>query len=397
MPKAPPAPLTAEQRQGVLQALGSAPAPQTATDLCKRLTGWPGLKRPQVEELLAQGVQQGIVFAHPGATAKGKPRFWHQDRAAWLMAPVRALLSNSPEPLTAADFAKQLTLGDKITAADVQPLLDRLCESGEVHRHLPKTAKGQPRFATRSPAELMIPVILRLVTAKGGLPLEKIVAALKGSDPGAIRQVVEQLRQERRLFLHPRVGKGQPLYKTTPVAPLEFLSDVRAALLKAVPVLQGAGVPVEELRRALVQLAAEAGIPLAGAGSAGTPAPSPQSTVQPPAVPAAPDSSPVGPRDGSAGEHHHAAVAAVNLVALMKQVNPGAELGALIGVAELRRRAGLSKEAFDREALALAKGGRVSLHPHDFPGGLTPERRAELITDGAGRYYVGLALRRGES
>jgi hypothetical protein len=98
-----------------------------------------------------------------------------------------------------------------------------------------------------------------------------------------------------------------------------------------------------------------------------------------------------------AGEHHHAAAAAADLVALMKQVNPGAELGALIGVAELRRRAGLSKEAFDREALALAKGGRVSLHPHDFPGGLTPERRAELITDGAGRYYVGLALRRGES
>ena len=81
----------------------------------------------------------------------------------------------------------------------------------------------------------------------------------------------------------------------------------------------------------------------------------------------------------------------------MRQLNPGADLGTLIGVAELRQRAGLSKEEFDQQALALARAGRVSLHEHDFPAGQTPERRAELITDGAGRYYVGLALRRGDS
>jgi hypothetical protein len=84
-------------------------------------------------------------------------------------------------------------------------------------------------------------------------------------------------------------------------------------------------------------------------------------------------------------------------VTLMKQMDPGAELGTLIGAADLRRRAGLSKEEFDRQSLALARAGHLSLHQHDFPGSLSPERLAELITDGAGRYYVGLALRRGDT
>jgi hypothetical protein len=387
MPKATPAPLTPEQRQGVLQALGTVPAPETAADLFKRLTAVPGLKRPQVEEVLVQGVADGTVFAYPGATAKGKARFWHQDRDTWLRVPLRDVLAAANEPLTAALLAKQLTLGVKLGEADLQPLLDRLCQAGEVHRHPPATAKGKPRFATRSPAEFIPPAIVRLLTTKGGLPLAKIVAALKGHEPGLVQQVVEQLRRERRLFLHPGVGKSAPpLYKTTPVAPLEFLTDVRAALLKVVPTLQGAGVSVEDLRRAFVQLAGEVGIPLGATVLGGNPSPNHQPTAASPgSPPAAPAVSGSPARD-----------APVDLVALMKQLNPGAELGTLIGVGELRRRAGLTKEEFDRAALALAKAGRVSLHEHDFPGSLTAERRDELITDGAGRYYVGLALRRGD-
>jgi hypothetical protein len=388
MPKAPPAPLTPEQRHEVLQALGQAPAPETAADLFKRVTTVPGLKRPQVEEVLVQGVADGTVFAYPGATAKGKARFWHQDRDTWLTAPVRDLLAGSNEPLTAPLVAKQLTLGVKIGEADLLPLLDRLCQTGAVHRHPPATPKGKPRFATRSPAELIPPTIVRLLTTKGGLPLAKIVAAVKGPEPGLVQQVVEQLRQERRLFLHPGLGKSAPpLYKTTPVAPLEFLTDVRAALLKVIPTLRGAGVSVEDLRRAFVQLAGEVGIPLGGTVVGGTPATGHQPAgAQPVTAPGSP---------AAAGSP--APAAPVDLVTLMKQLNPGAELGTLIGVGELRRRAGLTKEDFDRAALALAKAGRVSLHEHDFPGSLSSERRDELITDGAGRYYVGLALRRGDS
>lgn len=385
-----PAPLTDEQRQGVLQALTSAPAPQTAADLFKRLPASLGLKRPQVEEVLAAGVAEGTVVPSPGATAKGKPRYWHQTLSAWLTPPLRALLSAATEPLAAASLAKQLTLGVKVTEADLQPLLDQLCLSGEAHRYPPATAKGKPRYASRSPAELLQPAIIRLLTTKGGLPLAKLVSALKGQDPGLVQQTVQQLCQERRLFLHPVVAKSAgksvaqpaaPLLKTTPIAPLEFLDEVRAALRKTVPPLQAAGVAAEELRRALVQLATEVGIPLAFAATNGSPTQG---------------HGPTGPVPSPLGTPVPAGGPTVDLVVLMRQLNPRADQGALIGVGDLRRRAGLSKEEFDRQALALARAGRVSLHEHDFPASLNPERQAGLITDGAGRYYTGLSLRQGE-
>ena len=59
----------------------------------------------------------------------------------------------------------------------------------------------------------------------------------------------------------------------------------------------------------------------------------------------------------------------------------------------LRRAARLDKAHFDAAVLDLSRQGRVSLHRHDYPASLTPQERDELVTDGAGTYYVGLALR----
>lgn len=395
MAKAPPAPLSSEQRQGVLHALANAPAPQTAADLFKRVPASLGLKRPQVEELLAAGAAEGTLVPYPGTTAKGKPRFWHQTLAAWLTPPLRALLAAATEPLAAAPLAKQLSLGVKVAEADLQPVLDQLCQSGEVHRHPPTTAKGKPRYATRSAAELLRPAILRVLNTKGGLPLPKLVAALKGTDPGLVQQTVEQLCQERRLFVHPPLGKGggksagksaQSCFKTTPIAPLEFLEEVRTALRKTVPTLQAAGVPPEELRRALVQLATEVGIPLATAPGSQIPGSSYKGSSYT-------GGGPTGSVPGPPGPSVPAGAPTVDLVSLMRQLNPGADTGTMIHAAELRQRAGLPKEEFDRQAVALARTGRITLHGHDFRTSLGPEEQTQLIHDGAGRYYTGLSLR----
>jgi hypothetical protein len=64
-----------------------------------------------------------------------------------------------------------------------------------------------------------------------------------------------------------------------------------------------------------------------------------------------------------------------------------------VGVRDLRRHVSLAKPQFDDLALRLAREGRVSLHRHDFPASLSPQEREELITDGQGNYYIGLALR----
>jgi len=43
--------------------------------------------------------------------------------------------------------------------------------------------------------------------------------------------------------------------------------------------------------------------------------------------------------------------------------------------------------------LRLCREGRIGLHKHDYPGSLSDEERAELITDGHGTYYAAVSLR----
>jgi glycosyltransferase A (GT-A) superfamily protein (DUF2064 family) len=87
----------------------------------------------------------------------------------------------------------------------------------------------------------------------------------------------------------------------------------------------------------------------------------------------------------------------VDLIALMRLIEPGANRGALVGARDLRRAAKLEKQSFDRAVMELARQGRLSLHRHDYATSLSAAERDELVTDGAGTYYVGMALRNGAS
>lgn len=77
----------------------------------------------------------------------------------------------------------------------------------------------------------------------------------------------------------------------------------------------------------------------------------------------------------------------------MKRIEPRAESGALVTAHALRQAAQLSKSDFDALALQLAQQGKIALHEHDFASSLSAEERESLVTDGQGRYYVGMALR----
>ncbi len=85
----------------------------------------------------------------------------------------------------------------------------------------------------------------------------------------------------------------------------------------------------------------------------------------------------------------------MDLLALMRQIEPGADNGALVPARNLRRAAQLDKRDFDGRVLDLARAGRLTLHRHDFATGLSTTERDELVCDGAGTFYVGMALRRG--
>lgn len=68
--------------------------------------------------------------------------------------------------------------------------------------------------------------------------------------------------------------------------------------------------------------------------------------------------------------------------------------GGLLSVREVRARAKLPKAVFDALALSFASKELVTLHHHDFPASLSASERAQLIEDGKGTFYIGIALRR---
>jgi hypothetical protein len=68
--------------------------------------------------------------------------------------------------------------------------------------------------------------------------------------------------------------------------------------------------------------------------------------------------------------------------------------GALLSVRDVRARARLPKAVFDALALSFASKNLITLHHHDFPSSLSAIERAQLIEDGRGTFYVGIALRR---
>lgn len=71
--------------------------------------------------------------------------------------------------------------------------------------------------------------------------------------------------------------------------------------------------------------------------------------------------------------------------------------GALLSVREVRARAALPKVVFDVLAVNFASKHLITLHHHDFPTSLSAAERAQLIEDGKGTFYIGIALRRPES
>lgn len=85
-----------------------------------------------------------------------------------------------------------------------------------------------------------------------------------------------------------------------------------------------------------------------------------------------------------------------DLISLIRQVESGADNGALISSRELRKHSGMGKEEFDNHVLKLAAEGKLMMHRHDYPAGLTDKELAELVKGPEGSYFVGMALSRNQ-
>jgi hypothetical protein len=358
----PPAP---EARAELLAQMRASEAPLAARDLKKRLAPQHQMAAAQIAAVLEEYVAAGTLHELPGKSARSKPRYWDRDPRAVCCEPVVEAVQRADAPHTANELRRRLVLPIKMPEAELSQILEEAARHGKVHSIPPATAKGKPRYWSRDALTFGQREILRTIREKGPQSESAIKRVAKGLNEAQIRQALEAALAAGELWRHPPVGKSKrELFSVTPPSPEPYLREVGGDLVRVVGELRAAGVPQEHLRRALLQIVEATGISFGSIAAR-----------QPP-----PDS---------------ARPVSVDLVALMRRIEPGADRGALVGARDLRRAAKLEKPSFDREVLELARQGRLSLHRHDFPASLSQVERDELVTDGTGTFYVGMALRNG--
>lgn len=355
-------PLSPEDRAELLNVIRGSNAPLTASQLYKLLPAPRKVRTAEVAPILEEFVAGGALRRVPPPTPTGKPSYWDRDVRAIARTAALDALRRADAPLTAAELAKQISGPLKFKEGDLTSLLDECVAAGTLHAFPPLSAKKKPRYWDRDALTFARLTILGVVGAKGPQTQANLRKGVKWLSDAQFAQVFENLRAARELLPHPPLVGSRVLFGNRPPAPGLYLKKLGTELAKIVEKLTAAGVAREDLRRALVELIEAAGVPFGTTGG-------------PPNAPAPPRAD------------------AMDLIALMKRLEPGAERGALLGARDLRRAAGLDKAPFDAAVLELSRQGRVSLHRHDYPASLTPEERDELVTDGAGTYYVGLALR----
>lgn len=277
-----------------------------------------------------------------------------------------SVMRRTLEPVTAKQLTVLLKATFRIDEVVLGPILDECVTRGELHAIPGATPKGKPRYWDRDLFEFGRGLIVKTLDNKGPLPKAKVKAAVKVLESAPFERAFQSLIDSRRVCEHPPVGKSKVVkYGTRPPAPELYLKDVGTQLAKVVSQLTAVGVERDVLQQAVLQLVAESGLSI-----------------------------PSG--DSSRGESAVSPAVPLDLMLLMRQVEPGADRGALVSSRDLRRVANLDKAEFDRAVLALAQQGRLMLHRHDHASQLSAAERDELVTDGAGHYYVGMALRRAE-
>jgi hypothetical protein len=224
-----------------------------------------------------------------------------------------------------------------------------------------------PRYWDRDETAFASGAIVALLNKKGPKTKAVTLKAAKGIDAAASATALRSLIDSRRVCEHPPVGNSKIIkFGTLPPAPEPYLKEVSSQLATVVSRLTSVGVKLEALTEAVLEMVVQCGLPV---------------------LPSKPS---------SANRPDNDSTGSLDLLMLMKQIEPGAVRGALVSARELRRVANLDKVEFDRTVLGLAQSGRIMLHRHDHPSGLSQAERDELVTDGADGYFVGMAIRQSE-
>jgi hypothetical protein len=365
----------AEMRAAVLKSLQQAGGPLTAKEVAGQAQAPVKLTEGDVAPILESLVTQSGLFRYAGSTAKSKPRYWDRDLSTIGVDLALATLAQTEAPVAAKDLAALIKSELKFSESDLTPILEKLVAAGRLHVFPAATAKGRPRFWDRDLAEVGRLAIIQALEKKGPQTESNLKKCAKGLSAEQFAGLFHDLVDQGQLLRHPPLpGTKGELFGSRPPSAATYLKEIGNQLTKVVSTLIAAKVSDSELRQALVQLMESTGITFGGASqSNGT------ETLNRPEQVTGQDST------------------GADLLELMKRLEPGAERGALVGSRELRRAALLEKSQFDSAVLDLARHGKLSLHRHDYASSLSQQERDDLVTDGAGTYYVGMAIRHSDA
>jgi hypothetical protein len=302
------------------------------------------------------------------------------DRADVVEVLTRAL-DREDEPLSAGQLRGKLSGPYKLKADQLGQVLEEEVAAGKIHRFAPYKSKV-PRYWTRDPDQYARAMILKSL-GKRPQPQSELLrglkAPLKGYSEDRLRQSIQALKAEGQVrelphFVRSRAARRLGLQ---PPEPREYIQDALDWIAKELK-----DVTRPQLLEAAISLLQDRPSEEGRLEGEGGPASTPQ---------AASDDRPESPRTSPPQADLEGLI-----LDQMAEVEPAALNGALVSLRDLRRSLefkDIDKSTFDRAVLRLADSGRVALHRHAHPDVLTEQERGEMIADGRGGYFIGIARR----
>jgi hypothetical protein len=354
-----------ERLDMIRQSLDKAGTPLTPSQLRQCLPKPYRCPSKDFASLLEDFVATGKL--HRYVTTKAT-RYGLEDPAAFATRLILAALDDQPRSWT--DLKKRPGLKDLDKLMDksrIDGILDQLVAFGRAFRFIKGKRSG---YGLESPDRVSSRAIRNAVDSQPRTqadlrkrPSCKHVDAFLTAD--RFESAIRDLVRDGRIFEWPRLDKIKLRYATRPVDVSLYVAPVvkefRKRMDKLTEMLASVQIPREQVEEAARRILSE---------EVGPP-PTTQATVEDAELEA-------------------------QILEGMNGVDAAAATGAPVSFRKLRSRMVpplTDKRLFDRVVLHLADKAIVALHRHDYPAGLSPAERDELVSDETGGFYLSISRR----
>jgi hypothetical protein len=335
-----------ELRGAVKSVLQPSQAPKSIAQIRKELAGSFRISSKDLSALLDEMTAAGEVFSWP------QKKFWDRNPRTVLPDLILAVMAKS-KIATASKIKTSL----KLPLQMVEIALNDLVDTGRLFLWHPQGKASY--FCLSEPRKTALETILNALTA-GPLTEKELVASVRKKLPGyQVMDLKEHLFYSKQVYEYPKYGKVKIRYGLQPPEPGPYLGKAMQEITAVQRLLAPFQISLEAIHDALGR---ELGM-------------EPEKKA---------------PSRERAREVSDFRDVEPLILKGITRLQPPGQRRALVSIRELRRSVGLAKSVFDRVVLSLALQGKVALHHHDFPSGLSPDERDELVRDEQGTYYVGI-------